>query len=195
VSQCFHLQNVADSLWLLFLFGYGKSFGSFDNSSMLELCNRMQLDSRDVLMTTPTRSGGAAGGRLAMPVRSPAGILRVAAGAAVILLASCSHVDQSRHDWAKELVPADSFSIQSTAWVIETWSARKRCTFESRMSPAEYRSWVERKLGEKWHRRLATDSGSAYVRLTPTEQQVLEIGLEITPQALHVQVTFTAMPT
>ncbi len=63
------------------------------------------------------------------------------------------------------------------------------------MSLAEYRSWAERKLGENWHRRVATGSGSSYDRLTPTEQQELDIGVEVTPQALRVRVTFTAMPT
>lgn len=159
------------------------------------MSNRMQLDSHYDFVTALNSSGGAAGSRFAMPARSPTGILRVVAAAVVISLMSCGSVDQSRHDWARELVPPDSTAVQGTDWAIETWSARKTCNFENRMSPAEYRGWIERKLGGNWHRRIATDSGFAYSRLTPAEQQVLEFGLEITPQALHVRVTFTAMPT
>jgi hypothetical protein len=130
-----------------------------------------------------------------MPIRSRTGLLGGAARGVVVLVVACGPVHQSRHDWPRELVPANSVVMQSTDWSIETWSARKTCTFESRMSPAEYRSWIERKLSGNWHRRIATDSGSAYSRLTPTEQQLFEIGLEITPPVLHVRVTFTAVPT
>ncbi len=162
---------------------------------MLELSNRMQLDSDDDLMTAVMRLSDVRGDRLGTPVRPVGGILRQAAGAAIVILAACGSVDNPRHDWARELAPADSFSLQSTDWDIETWSATRTWTFASRMSPAEYRSWVERKLGESWRRRVMTGSRSTYGRLMPTEQQLLEIGVEITPQAFHVRVTFTAMPT
>ena len=162
---------------------------------MLELFNRMQLDSDDDLVTVVMRPCGVPERRPGRADRPLGGILRAVAGAAVVILVACNSVDNGRHDWARELAPADSFSLQSTNWDIEEWSASRTWTFASRMSPAEYRSWVERRLGENWHRRVATESGSAYVRLTPTEQQVLQIGVEITPQALHVRVTFTAVPT
>ena len=179
---------------MLILVDVKNSFRSPYISSMLEMSNRMQLDSDDDLITAPGLSGSP-GGCLGASVRSLDGILRVAAGAAIVILVACSPVDNGRHDWARELAPADSFSLQSTDWDIETWSASRMWTFASRMSPAEYQSWVERKLGKNWHRRVATGSGFAYVRLTATEQQLLEIGVEITPQALHVRVIFTAMPT
>jgi hypothetical protein len=176
------MRNVADSLWCYSRLVAKKGFVPFDTSSMLELSNRMQLDSRDDFMTALRKFRHAARDCRVTGHRSPPASLRARAGAVlVLLLSSCGLPDQSsaarlqsRKDLERELIPASSVITADPDWAIETWSARKTYTFETRMSGAEYRSWIERRLAGNWHCRIATDSRLAYSRLTPTEQHVLE---------------------
>lgn len=176
-------------------FGTQKAFLIFDTSSILELSNRMQWDSHDNLMTEPEKPSTYSFHAVSYP-GSVSIVLRAGIAVATILLAGCSRLDHTPNDWARELIPAGSVIIQDTDWTIGTWSARKSYVFESRMKSADYRSWIEGRFGNGWHCRTTTASMIAYSRLTPTEQQFLEIRAEPPhSQSVRFRITYTVTPT
>jgi hypothetical protein len=164
--------------------------------------NRMQQNFGDGLMTAPRFPRRVSRNRGAPERRLPIGRMSAVAGVVlVLLLPFCGFWYRDSRallesDLEKEVITAGSVITANPDWAINTWSARKTFSFDTRLSQSEYRSWVKRNLGADWHCRAETAAQLVFGRLLSAEQQVLEIGLDDGgSQGIRVHVTFTAIPT
>ena len=99
-------------------------------------------------------------------------------------------------DLAVFVVPPGSQVVENSPWVMDSWSAKKECTFDSRLTWVEYLAWAARALGADWRSRAAADGSPLFTRLVSGEQQYLEIrSVTSGSQGIRVRVTFTATAT
>ena len=126
------------------------------------------------------------------------GIILMLLAAISCAIAGCS-LDlrtNDRTDLTVTVVPPGSDVEENSPWVKDSWSAKKECTFDSRLTWVEYLAWAARALGPDWRSRAAANGSPLFTRLVSGEQQYLEIrNVTSGSQGIRVRVTFTATAT